>query len=164
MTTRNGIMDRMLFKSLDADEMSRLMVNIDGCAVEEEDQGGVDESNEEGNVSPENRRRSPHTSVSSENEPEHERSRGEPDFVPTAVGSPPPSPPQQQPKHSAEEDQNTNRAPAVRNYSRVPCKARGVKGVHVARNAFIEIPDNVQHGTVLACCQPECRASGRRFR
>lgn len=52
----------------------------------------------------------------------------------------------------------------VMQYRRVPCKARGVKSVHVARTAWIDIPDGALHGTVLLCSNAECSGSGRRFR
>jgi hypothetical protein len=48
--------------------------------------------------------------------------------------------------------------------TRVPCKARGVKNDHNARNAYIEIPANPSHGLLLVCSHAECVSSGRRFR
>jgi hypothetical protein len=49
-------------------------------------------------------------------------------------------------------------------FRRMPCKARGVEGEHVAKNAFIDIPLNAKHGTILSCSHPACRLSGRLFR
>ena len=49
-------------------------------------------------------------------------------------------------------------------YRRMPCKARGVPGEHVAKNAFIDIPLNAKHGTLLSCSHASCRHSGRLFR
>lgn len=49
-------------------------------------------------------------------------------------------------------------------FRRMPCKARGVPGEHVAKNAFIDIPLNAKHGTILSCSHPACRSSGRLFR
>lgn len=47
---------------------------------------------------------------------------------------------------------------------RMPCKARGVPGEHVASNAYIDIPVDAKHGTLLSCSHPSCRHSGRLFR
>ena len=49
---------------------------------------------------------------------------------------------------------------------RTPCKARGVQGqqVHNAKNAYIDVPFNAEHGTILSCSNEACRNSGRRFR
>mmetsp|Transcript_7748 Transcript_7748/g.8859 ORF Transcript_7748/g.8859 Transcript_7748/m.8859 type:complete len:322 (+) Transcript_7748:65-1030(+) len=49
-------------------------------------------------------------------------------------------------------------------FRRMPCKARGVPGEHVARNAYIDIPLHAKHGCLLSCSHPTCRLSGRRFR
>jgi len=54
-------------------------------------------------------------------------------------------------------------------YVRQPCNARGVivkpgDNPHTPRFAYIDIPVNTSHGTVLSCCHPGCSASGRRFR
>lgn len=49
-------------------------------------------------------------------------------------------------------------------YRRMPCKARGVTGGHVANTAFIDIPVNATHGTLLHCSHSCCRNSGRLFR
>lgn len=49
-------------------------------------------------------------------------------------------------------------------FRRMPCKARGVPGEHVAKNAYVDIPLNAKHGTVLSCSHPACRLSGRLFR
>jgi len=46
---------------------------------------------------------------------------------------------------------------------RIPCKARGIKGKHDASNAYIEIPPDVQHGTVLTCSNTQCIMTGRLF-
>ena len=37
---------------------------------------------------------------------------------------------------------------------RVPCKARGVPGIHNSENAYIDIPANPIHGMVLKCSHP----------
>mmetsp|Transcript_30498 Transcript_30498/g.46193 ORF Transcript_30498/g.46193 Transcript_30498/m.46193 type:complete len:322 (+) Transcript_30498:93-1058(+) len=49
-------------------------------------------------------------------------------------------------------------------FRRMPCKARGVPGEHVARNAYIDIPLHAKHGCLLSCSHPACRMSGRLFR
>jgi hypothetical protein len=73
-----------------------------------------------------------------------------------------------------EEQQQVN-APAVaapyrllsnhrREIERFPCKARGLPNTHNARSAYIDIPPDATHGTILICSHPECASSGRKFR
>ena len=49
-------------------------------------------------------------------------------------------------------------------WRRMPCKARSVPEGHTAETAYLTIPPLCEHGLVLACSHPECRASGKRFR
>lgn len=56
-----------------------------------------------------------------------------------------------------------------KDFVRQPCKARGVsvkdgQDPHVAKFAYIDIPVGAVHGTVLSCCHPLCKSSGRLFR
>lgn len=46
---------------------------------------------------------------------------------------------------------------------RIPCRARGIPGKHDASNAYIEIPPNAKHGTLLTCSAPNCVLTGRLF-
>ena len=54
--------------------------------------------------------------------------------------------------------------PSKRGFLRVACKARGVQILHNAKNAYIDIPTDAEHGTILECSNHVCRSSGRRFR
>jgi hypothetical protein len=47
---------------------------------------------------------------------------------------------------------------------RFPCKARGVPNEHNARNAYIDVPPNANHGDIVVCSHPFCVSSGRKFR
>jgi len=48
--------------------------------------------------------------------------------------------------------------------TRFPCKARGVPGNHNAQNAYIDVPPNTPHGTIVICSHPVCLSSGRKFK
>jgi hypothetical protein len=58
----------------------------------------------------------------------------------------------------------STKRPSTRDFLRVACKARGVQILHNAKNAYIDIPTNAEHGTILECSNSVCRSSGRRFR
>jgi len=47
---------------------------------------------------------------------------------------------------------------------RFPCKARGVPDNHNARTAYIDVPSDASHGTIVICSHPVCVSSGRKFR
>jgi len=47
---------------------------------------------------------------------------------------------------------------------RFPCKARGVPDNHNARTAYIDVPPDASHGTIVICSHPVCVSSGRKFR
>lgn len=47
---------------------------------------------------------------------------------------------------------------------RFPCKARGVLDNHNARTAYIDVPADASHGTIVICSHPSCKSSGRKFR
>lgn len=47
---------------------------------------------------------------------------------------------------------------------RFPCKARGIDAKHNDANAYIEVSNSTDHGTLLVCSNLLCASSGRRFR
>lgn len=50
------------------------------------------------------------------------------------------------------------------NILRFPCKARGLPDSHNARTAYIDVPANASHGTIVLCSHALCSSSGRQFR
>ena len=47
---------------------------------------------------------------------------------------------------------------------RFSCKARGVPDNHNASSAYVDVPPDTAHGSILVCSHPACCDSGRKFR